>query len=293
MELNGEGRCNGSFGELLQGVLPGSKKFLINLKISNSSRARVHLTSSSYSREKEAQFAESYRQYSKSYKVLRNILADIGRHDDCLLEIESDIPVGKGCSSSTADMIASIQALAGALSLALKPEYIGRMLTEIEPNDGLHYQGTAAYHHTLGELIARYDYVPPLHILGIDFGGVIDTVEFNRTPFSWSEAEMSHYADLLETARVCLAAGDVQGLCRIATESAVLWQKVNPKRQLDAVLRFMEDSGGLGVVNTHSGTFLGVLYAGERGDLSELAREVGERIPGYATHVFQTTGCGA
>lgn len=291
MELTGSGYCNGSFGELLQGVLPGNRKFLINLKIRNCSTARVHLMSSSYSREKEAQFAESYRQYSKSYKVLRNILADIGRHDDCLLEIDSDIPVGKGCSSSTADMIAAIQALAGALSLALKPEYIGRMLTEIEPNDGLHYEGSAAYHHTQGELIARFDYVPPVRILGIDFGGVIDTVEFNRTPFSWSDAEMTHYADLLETAKGFLAAADLPGLCRIATESTELWQKVNPKPRLDEVLRFTEDSGGLGVVNTHSGTFLGVLYAQDRQDIPDLERQLAARMPGYATHVFNTVGC--
>ncbi len=291
MEVMGQGICNGSFGELLQGVLPGNKKFLINLKIGNCSRARVHLMSSSYSREKEAQFAESYRQFSKSYKVLRNILADIGRHDDCLLEIDSNIPIGKGCSSSTADMIAAIQALAGALSLALKPEYIGRMLTEIEPNDGLHYEGTAAYHHTLGELISRFDYVPPLKILGIDFGGVIDTVEFNRTPFVWTEAEMQHYAELLELAQSYLGTADIHGLCRVATESARLWQKVNPKRHLDDVQRFMEDTGGLGIVNTHSGTFLGILYPEQRDDMAELERQVATTLPGYATHVFASTGC--
>lgn len=291
MELTGQGNCNGSFGELLQGVLPGNRKFLINLKIANCSRARVQLTSSSYSREKEAQFAESYRQYSKSYKVLRNILADIGRHDDCFLEIDSNIPVGKGCSSSTADMIAAIQALAGALSLALKPEYIGRMLTEIEPNDGLHYEGTAAYHHTSGELISRFDYVPPLRILGIDFGGVIDTVEFNRTPFVWTDEEMDRYAGLLVRAQSYLAAADIPGLCGVATESSRLWQKVNPKHRLDDVLRFMEDTGGLGVVNTHSGTFLGVLYPEERGDMAELEKRVADRIPGYSTHIFATVGC--
>jgi len=291
MELTGSGYCSGSFGELLQGVLPGNKKFLVNLKIKRRSQARVSLMSSTYSNKKEAQFADSYRSYSKSYKVVRNILVDIGRHDDCFLEIVSDIPVGKGCSSSTADMVACIQSLATALSLALKPEYIGRMLTEIEPNDGLHYQGTSIYQHTTGELIARFDYVPPLRILGIDFGGMIDSVEFNKKKISWSDAELEKYATLLEEAKGALRDEDISSLCRIATESALLWQKVNPKDQLDNVMQFMSDSGGLGVVNAHSGTCLGILYRDDRGDLSEMLRSAKAEIPSCDIHLFETVSC--
>lgn len=291
MELTGHGVCNGSFGEILQGVLPGNRKFLINLKIKCASRVRVHVLPSAYSNEKEAQFAESYRRYSKSYKVARNILSDIGRHDDCFLEIDSDIPVGKGLSSSTADMVATIQALASSLSLALKPDYIGRMMTEIEPNDGLHHPGTSVYHHTTGELIARFEYVPPLDILGIDLGGTIDTVEFNRRPLSWGEAEMEKYAVMLETAKRALDERDVDTLCQIATESTQAWQKVNPKRQLESVIKFMRDSGGLGIANAHSGTYLGVLYRHGSADMDELLRRAGSEIPGCGARLFETEGC--
>lgn len=294
MELTGQGQCHGSFGELLQGVLPGNKKFLINLKSRDISRARIRLTPSSYSNEKEALFAESYRKYSKSYKVVRNILVDIGRHDDFHLEIESDIPIGKGCSSSTADMVASVEALAASLSLALKPEYIASMLTEIEPNDGLHRPGTSVYHHTSGELIARFDFVPPLRILGIDFGGVVDTVEFNRIPFVWSDAEMVHYASLLDAALQSLERQDIAALCRIATESTLLWQKVSPKRHLDNVLQLMRETGGIGVVNTHSGTYLGVVYEADKPASSQwcdLMRQAEIAIPDAAFRVFETITC--
>lgn len=291
MDLIGKGVCSGSFGEILQGVLPDNRKFLVNLKIKNASHVSIHLQSSSYSNEKEAIFAESYRKYSKSHKVLRNILVDIGRHDDCLLHVDSNVPVGKGCSSSTADMVASIQALAEALSLALKSEYISRMLTEIEPNDGLHYPGTSAYCHTSGELIASIDYVPPLRILGIDFGGVIDTVEFNRTAFDWTNAEKEYYAYLLESAKDALNRADVAGLCEIATESTQLWQKFNPKQRIDEVMKFMRDTGGLGVVNTHSGSYLGILYQEERADLAEISKRAASAIPDCDIQLFETTSC--
>jgi L-threonine kinase len=293
MELTGRGFCHGSFGELLQGVLPGNKKFLINLKTCRASRVRVHITSNAYSTAKEAQFADSYRRYAKSYKVVRNILVDIGRHDDCYLEIDSDIPVGKGCSSSTADMVASVDGLAAALSLALKPQYVGRMLTEIEPNDGLHHPGTSAYHHTSGELIARFDFVPAWEILGVDFGGTVDTVEFNRREFAWSDAETRQYAELLERALTALSAGDAPALCEIATASTMLWQRINPKPRLDGVLQLMRDTGGLGVANTHSGTYVGILYERNAADLDDLACHVRAAMTGCDVQRFSTVSCAA
>jgi len=291
VEMKGSGNCYGSFGELLQGVLPGEKKFLVNLRISNASRTRIHLMPSIYSNEKERLFADSYRSFSKSYKVVRNILVDIGRHDDCFLEIDSDIPVGKGCSSSTSDMVASIQALASALSLALKPEYVSKMLTEIEPNDGLHYSGTSIYHHTTGKLIFHYDYTPPLRILGIDFGGTIDSVEFNQKTFSWSDTVMEKYAALLETTKKALADEDVEILGNIATESTLMWQEINPKPHLDRILRFAQDNKALGVVNTHSGTYLGILFPEGRKDPQEIQLCANSTFPDCVIRWFETAAC--
>ncbi|MEK9133625.1 MAG: hypothetical protein AAB333_02090 [Pseudomonadota bacterium] len=293
IERVGRGSCPGSFGELLQGVLPERGKFLVNLKIKNTSRVTLTLSAPRYSEKKEARFAESYRRYPKSYKVIRNICTDLGNHSDCYLEIESDIPVGKGLSSSTADMVAGIQALASALSVVMKPDYIGRMLTEIEPNDGLQHEGTGIYHHTAGALIAQFPYIPPLKILGIDLGGTIDTVQFNQQAVEWSEPETRCYQDLLQEMQDALGRQDLPALCRIATESARLWQKVNPKRELDDVLALMGETGALGVVNAHSGTYLGLLYGEGRTDLDAVTGAVARRLPGKAVRWFETVSCGS
>jgi uncharacterized protein involved in propanediol utilization len=291
MKLTGRGICNGSFGEILQGVLPGHRKFLVNLKIKNASRVRLQLMPTAYSSEKEARYADSYRIFPKSYKVVRNILSDVGRHDDCLLEISSDIPVGKGCASSTADMVASIKALSAAISIALRAEYVSQMLTEIEPNDGIHFSGTAVYHHAIGELIFRSDFIPRWNILGIDFGGTIDTVKFNLMTFAWSEAQMTHYMLLLERVKRALQDGDSEELCRIATESAVLWQEINPKPGLEAAMGFMRDSGGLGVLNTHSGTYLGIIYPDGTRNAGETLRAAQSAFVGCGVQWFETTSC--
>jgi L-threonine kinase len=285
---SGTGSCNGSFGELLQGVLPGNKKFLVNLKIKNQSNVNLTLSSCQYLEDKESRFVESYRQYSKSYKVLRNLLTDIGCHDDPFLDVQSDIPVGKGLSSSTADMIATVKAVEKALNISLKSEYIGGLLTEIEPNDGLHWPGTAAYHHTTGTLISRFDYVPPLSILGIDFGGVVDTVQFNRIPFTWSDQEMNHYKSLLQKMEEALSSHDLKLICEIATESTLLWQRINPKAGLELVQKLQRDTGALGIINTHSGTLLGLLYDPGQADMDSLLKVVRQRLSIEQVRWFHT-----
>jgi len=291
VERMGKGSCPGSFGELLQGVLSERGKFLVNFKIKNISHVTLTLSSPRYSEEKEALFAESYRRYPKSYKVIRNICIDLGNHSDCFLKIDSDIPVGKGLSSSTADMVASIQALASTLSVVMKPDYIGRMLTEIEPNDGLQHEGTGIYHHTTGKLIEQFPYIPPLRILGIDLGGVVDTVKFNQRALTWTDAQVKRYEGLLHEMRTALAGRDLASICRIATESAKLWQQVNPKPELDDVLALMSETGALGVVNTHSGTYLGLLYGEDRDDLNSLLSTVARRFPGKEVRWFGSVSC--
>lgn len=293
MACIGTGECNGSFGELLQGVLPGTRKFLVNLKIRNRSRVRVELSPCAYSEEKEEEYARSYRSFSKSYKALRNVLIDLGRHEDSHIAVESDIPVGKGLSSSTADMVATIRATTQALSIAVKPDYVSRVLTEIEPNDGLHHSGTAAYHHTTGKLIFRVDWVPPFDILGIDFGGVVDTVKFNAQPTSWSDEEMAGYEALLEKMRAALEGRDLAGVAAVATESARRWQRIHPKPQLDAVLALAGQVGALGVANAHSGTFLGLLFPRGGANRAAVEAAAAAAFPDHPPHWFETVDAAA
>ncbi|MGB8276153.1 MAG: kinase [Alphaproteobacteria bacterium] len=291
IETIGSGICQGSFGEILQGVLPGGRKFLVNLRIKDESRVKVSLSSCRYAVEKEAEFARAYAVYPKSHKIVRNILGDLGRHDDYSLDIVRDIPVGKGLSSSTADMVAAVRALAQALSVAFKPDYVSRAITEIEPNDGLHFGGTAAYRHTDGELLFRTDYVPPFRVLGIDFGGIVDTIEFNRRTIVWQESEMAHYERLLADVVAALEAEDAVALARIATESTRLWQKANPKPDLERALGLIRETGALGLANTHSGSFVGLLYEPSRTDFDALAEKVAAAFAPHECRWFETVSC--
>jgi len=291
MDREGTGQCCGSFGELLQGVLPNGHKFLVNCRIRNRSTIRLRLTEPYYAPEKEAMIARTHERFPKTYKALRNLLADLGRRDDCLFELESDIPIGKGLSSSTADMVAGIRALTEALAVKFKGDYIGRVISEIEPNDGLHFDNTSAYLHAEGRLIANFDWVPPFRILGLDEGGTCDTVAFNLRRIALTSRQQSHYQVMLDTLSAALEARDLRTVASIATESATLWQAVYPKVDFGRVCDVAQSLGALGVLNTHSGTFLGILFPdGADLDVDAVTAEVKATLPGRAIAWFETSG---
>lgn len=255
------GTCNGSFGEILQGVLPAGRKFLVNLPIKNASTATVTLSPPTYDAAKEAAFSAAYARWPKAHKAVRHLLTDLEEYSDFQLAIESDIPVGKGLSSSTADMVAALRATEKEWG-----RWIGRIadidgiLRRIEPNDGIQYPGTAVYFHEEGALMTQYDYVPAWVLLGFDEGGMVDTVALNALPRVWSEESKKRWEQLLEEAQGYLMAEDGDRLASIATTSADIWQLYHPKGHYEAVSEFALKTDAIGIVNTHSGTLLGVIY---------------------------------
>jgi uncharacterized protein involved in propanediol utilization len=292
MDRVGLGACFGSFGELLQGVLPNGHKFLVNCRICNRSTIRLRLTEPRYELEKEQALVRVHQHYPKTYKALRNLLADLGRREDCLFEVESDIPIGKGLSSSTADMVAGIRALTAALSIKLKSDYVSRVISEIEPNDGLHYDHTSAYLHTEGRLLANFSWVPPFRILGLDSGGTFDTVLFNLRRIDVGAGQQARYQHLLDTLSAALEQRDAATIASIATESGRLWQSVNPKPDFARVESLARALGAMGVLNTHSGTYLGLLFADDDAlDAESCAAEAASALPHHRIAWFQTTGC--
>src|SRR5688572_14508533 len=97
--LSASGSCCASFGELLQGELPDRRRFLVTLPI--ELHAHVHFSVPSHLRELRVV-------PDSSWKALRLVEALLTRHALPLLgelRLESEIPRGKGLSSSTADLV--------------------------------------------------------------------------------------------------------------------------------------------------------------------------------------------
>ncbi len=176
----------GTFGELLQGVLPDGVDFLVTFPITRRARAWFRLEPSGPLR--------VYPTHKRrSLRVARTLLESAGHPGGGTLVIDSELPVGKGLASSSADLVATVRVVGGALGLDTSPAAIEDWLRRIEPTDGVMYPGVVAFDHRRVRLRSFLGTLPALTVVAIDEGGRVDTVAFNRLPKPFSAAEKDEW----------------------------------------------------------------------------------------------------
>lgn len=274
----------GTFGELLQGVLPEERgDFLVTLPIARWARATFTAAPGA-----EVEVRPAHK--SKARALVGMITDGMPEPVGGMLTIDSGLVEGKGLASSSADLVATARAVADALGLDMPPRRIESYLARIEPTDGVLYPGIVAFYHRRVELHSMLGSLPSMTVVGVDEGGLIDTVAFNRIPKPFSRADRSEYAALLDRLAAAVAANDLAGVGAVATRSAVMNQVLRPKRLLAAMVEICRAVGGLGVVAAHSGTSLGVLLdVAETGyaDKVVAAAKAGLAVAGNVT-VYRT-----
>ncbi|MCS3397552.1 kinase, partial [Burkholderia thailandensis] len=262
------GNAPATFGELVQGREPSSgNDFLITLPITLTSTARF------------CRFRHSDRLYvfpaskKKSLKAATLFLERFGIRTGGVLQICSDVSEGKGLASSSSDIVATLRALAACFDIPLSPAGMCAIIREIEPTDGVMFDESVAFFHRRVELGKVMGRLPKICILAIDEGGMIDTVEYNCHRFEFSREEADQYAALLADVDAAISRSDLRQIGRAATLSTQMHQKRNPKRTLRQLEALMREVGAHGIVNCHSGTFIGLCFDASAPDaLDTIAR---------------------
>lgn len=253
--MHGSGSAFGTFGELLQGRLqPGNRDFLVTLPLARWSTASFTWRPD---RPLEAEPAGK----RKSWELADRMLRHYGVPGGGTLTLSSELKEGKGMASSSADLVATARAVGKALGVRMPAATIEDFIRTIEPTDGVMYDGVVAFYHREVRLCARLGDVPPMTVVGVDEGGEIDTVVYNRVPKSFTPGETAEYRRMLHVLAEALRRGDVPAVGRIATRSAQMNQRFQYKRLLPDLLEICRDTGSLGVVAAHSGTKLGILLS--------------------------------
>ncbi|WP_394617109.1 kinase [Lentzea sp. JNUCC 0626] len=283
----------GTFGELLQGALPDDgPDFLVTLPIARWATA-------TFAYESTLDGVEVFpATKTKARRVAEAVLARF-RGGGGSLRLSGSLPEGKGLASSSADLVATARAVAAALGVDMPPRLVEDLLRGIEPTDGVMYPGAVAFEHRNVALLAELGDLPPMTIVGIDEGGSVDTVAFNRIPKNFTPRERDEYARLLDETRIAVGSGDVAAIGRVATRSAHLNQRLCRKRTLTAMTALSAEVGGVGVVAAHSGSAIGLLIPNDvanfRGRLAEAINRCGrlvhrERVQCYQSLGFEPTG---
>ncbi|WP_019545490.1 hypothetical protein [Streptomyces sulphureus] len=248
------GTAFGTFGELLQGVLPEKDgDFLVTLPVARWSMAAFRQGSGAG----EVTVRPAHKK--KALRLVHLIAEEERRPVEGVLTLSSVIPEGKGLASSSADLVATARAVAKALGTPMPPRRIERLLARVEPTDGVLYPGIVAFHHRAVRLRAILGSLPAMTVVGVDEGGAVDTVAYNRLPKPFSTAQSYEYARLLDRLADAVPRHDLAEVGRIATRSALMNQPLRYKRWLEPMREICREVGGLGVAVGHSGTTLGVL----------------------------------
>ena len=158
--LIGHGKSFSSFGEIVQGRFSNEDDFLVTLPIDLWSTCELICKPIDGPLVIECDFEKSR---SLLYSVLEELGIRDGFHIECVFT--RNIPIGKGLSSSTADMLAALRAIQEVFGLLLKESFISRIFASIEPHDGIHYNSCVAYNHRKGVLLANYGYIPKYTIM--------------------------------------------------------------------------------------------------------------------------------
>ena len=246
----------GSCGELAQGVIDG-QHFLITCPVDIYSRATIVTGAVT------ADFS-----HVKAATAMKQGFALRGVHEpNCQVVILSDLPVGKGMASSSADISAACQAAAAQTGELLTPDEIANLALAIEPTDAIFYPGIMMFDHVAGHLRRFLGAPPPMEIVILDAGGEIDTVAFNnrRDLPALNHAKEKQVRRAAELIIAGMQAGDCRLIGSGATMSAVANQSILYKPNLETIIRIGQEHGAVGVNAAHSGTVLGVLFPAGQG----------------------------
>lgn len=247
----GKGSCNGTFGELVQGTI-GKRPFLITLPIPCLRSDAIFIPDPTVS---EITGVDSKVKAMKAGKLL---FQQFGLKGGGLLDIRSNIPVGKGMASSSADIVAAMKAIAHSYSLPLTKEMISTIASKIEPTDGVMYDEVVAYDYIHGELIESFGVLPPFIFVGIDLGGTVDTIEFNQFEKAYNRHDQNHFLKAYDWVKEGFRKRNLSFICKAATISARVNQKILPKPSFSEFEKLAHEFQG-GIVVAHSGTLVGIL----------------------------------
>jgi L-threonine kinase len=198
------------------------------------------------------------------------------------LRLDSIIPRERGYGSSTADIGATLNALARALGKPLSAEAIANLAVSVEPSDSTLFPGLALFAHRDGRFHKRLGPAPPLMVLVLDPGGGIDTVTFNRIDHRDALNRLApQHREAFDLLQQGLAGGDRRAVGKAATLSATAHQEILHSPLLDPALHLARDVGALGVCRAHSGTLIGLLIDPKQVDVEDCTAYVSKHLPAH------------
>jgi uncharacterized protein involved in propanediol utilization len=178
------------------------------------------------------------------------------------LLVRSNIPIGHGYGSSSADVVASIRAVFDAFSRAAPAEAASRIAVAAEAaSDAIAFEETSVlFAHREGRVLDYLGgHLPPLALISFKppRASPIDTTALARARYTANEIQMLRCA--LAAVRRAIRQQDPRLLGDAASLSARISQRHLPKMGFERALALVERHGAIGLQVSHSGSLIGIM----------------------------------
>ena len=242
----------GSCGELVQGTRKGVP-FLVTCPVNLYTTVIVT---------DEAVYRKGLG--AKAEKALERTLHYLGEASFPYgIALSSELPIGKGMASSSADIAAVCYAVAAVFGHEITAPEVSRIAAGIEPTDGIFFEGVVRLNHMTGECYESLGELPRMQIAIFDTGGAVDTLAFHQRD-DLSELSVKNEEQTEAALALLSEPRTAASIAAAATKSALANQAILHKAQLSEIIAESRTLGALGVNVAHSGTILGVLFSPER-----------------------------
>ncbi len=177
------------------------------------------------------------------------------------IRLSSNIPPGKGLSSSSADVLSVLYVVNDYLAAGFTSEELYRIAARVEPTDPCLTQDIVLFKQRAGITEGSIP-LPPLTLLYFDAAPErqIDTLDLQR-PYSTDAPRF--FEALLRTFLVSAAKSDYAGILNCISQSAIYNQAILALPGFDACLELAVDAGA-GLMVAHSGTIIGLIAPPEK-----------------------------
>ena len=247
------GICPASCGEFVQGILD-NEEYLSSYAIDMFSIASLE-------EKKEDINLGSKKSRKAIEKVFEKFNIPIEESKNISLDLKSNIPIGKGMASSTADIGATIKATLSILNKKLNDEEISLIASEIEPTDSIILYKNSIFNPINGSVKKYLSSFDNGRVIILEPKEILETKIIRSNP-NYLNIKLENKSiikksfDLLEKG---LENNDLKLIGEACTLSSIANENIHKKPYLNEIIEISQNMNAYGVNIAHSGTVIGIL----------------------------------
>ena len=254
------GVCPASCGEFVQGILDNEEylsSYAINLFSVATLEESKDIINKGPSKSRRA-MELVFEKFNIPIEDTKNIS----------LNIKSQIPIGKGMASSTADIGATIKATLSMLNKTLTGEEISKLAVKIEATDSLLLNQHSIFNPLTADVKKYLGGINDTKVVILEPDDILNT-KLIRTMPDYKSYKMQN-KEIIKTSFDLLDEGllknDLNLIGRACTYSGLANENIHKKPFLKEIIEISDRFGCYGINIAHSGTVIGVLMHKEMDD---------------------------